>query len=87
MLLSEEIVVILEAPSKMTAQRAIWGKNAIFLGKFHDNKIWISWEFIVRNFVVIWEAPMNQARSRKLKLNFRVWISSGGWGGGLYVKG
>ena len=32
-------------------------KNAVFLGKFHDNKMWNFANFIVRNFVVIWEAP------------------------------
>ena len=33
-------------------------KNAVFLGKFHDNKIGNFANFIVRDFVVIWEAPI-----------------------------
>ena len=32
-------------------------QNAGFPEKFHDNNIWKICKFIVRNFVVIWEAP------------------------------
>ena len=39
-------------------------KNAVFPGKFHDNKTWGFFaNFIARNFVVLWEAPI------KLKKN------------------
>ena len=36
-------------------------KNAFFPEKFHDNKIGTFANFIVRNFVVIWEAPTSIA--------------------------
>ena len=41
-------------------RREIYGKLskiAVFPGKVQDNKIWKFSNFIVRSFVVIWEAP------------------------------
>ena len=35
-------------------------QNAVFPGKFHDNKFGIFAKFIVRTFVVIWEAPIRE---------------------------
>ena len=35
-------------------------KNAVFPGKFHDNKIWNFCEFYCQKFVVIWEAPIEK---------------------------